>query len=475
MALSIETRKEQADDEKLANRTGRRSHEARQLPTYRERGRAGGSGSANSAIIRRWSLPAKPATLPADLAAWPRARRFLLQGGDCAESFAEFHPNNIRDTFRVLLQMAVVLTFASKHADGEARPHGGPVRQAARSADMEDVEGVVAAELSRRHHQRHRLRGSRPRARPGAAWSGAYNQSAATLNLLRAFAQRRLCQPAPGQRLDARLHGSQPVGEAISRTAARISEALAFMEACGVDARNRAADQGHQLLHQPRRRCCFPMSRRSTRQDSLTGGWYDTSGHFLWVGDRTRFEGSAHIEYLRGIGNPVGMKCGPSLEPDVLLRLLDTLDPNHVAGRVTLITRYGHDKIEAHLPKLVRAVKRSRAVRRLVVRPDARQCHQDAQRLQDAPVRAHPRRSAWLLRRPPRRGHAWRRHPYRDDRPECYRMHRRRDGRDPDGPRRPLSHALRPAVECRTSRWNSAFLLAEMLNQEMAERAKQAA
>jgi 3-deoxy-7-phosphoheptulonate synthase len=149
-----------------------------------------------------------------------------------------------------------------------------------------------------------------------------------------------------------------PWAKKYQETAARISEALAFMEACGVTPETVPQIKG-TTFYTSHEALLLPYEQALTRQDSLTGGWYDTSGHMLWVGDRTRFEGSAHIEYLRGIGNPVGMKCGPSLEPDVLLRLLDTLNPNHVAGRMTLITRYGHDKIEAHLPKLVRAVKES--------------------------------------------------------------------------------------------------------------------
>src|SRR5690606_15863415 len=134
-------------------------------------------------------------------------------------------------------------------------------------------------------------------------------------------------------------------------------EALDFMEACGVDPETVPQLQttdfytSHEAL-------LLPYEQALTRQDSLTGQWYDTSAHMLWIGDRTRFEGSAHVEFLRGIGNPIGMKCGPSLEPDALLRLLDTLNPDNEAGRITLITRYGHDKIEQHLPALVRAVKR---------------------------------------------------------------------------------------------------------------------
>jgi 3-deoxy-7-phosphoheptulonate synthase len=129
------------------------------------------------------------------------------------------------------------------------------------------------------------------------------------------------------------------------------------MEACGINPETVPQLKGTDF-YTSHEALLLPYEQALTRQDSLTGGWYDTSAHMLWIGDRTRFFGSAHVEYLRGIGNPIGMKCGPSLEPDALLKLLDVLNPNRVAGRMTLITRYGHDKIETGLPAIVRAVKR---------------------------------------------------------------------------------------------------------------------
>jgi 3-deoxy-7-phosphoheptulonate synthase len=226
-----------------------------------------------------------------------------------------------------------------------------------RSADMEEVGGVelpsyrgdiindIAFEAAGRAPDPQRM-------------IRAYNQSAATLNLLRAFANGGY---ANLHQVNAWTHDfmdRSPWAKKYQETAARISEALAFMEACGVTPETVPQIKGTSF-YTSHEALLLPYEQALTRQDSLTGGWYDTSGHMLWVGDRTRFEGSAHIEYLRGIGNPVGMKCGPSLDPDELLRLLDTLNPQHVPGRMTLITRYGHDKIEAHLPALVRAVKAS--------------------------------------------------------------------------------------------------------------------
>ena len=283
-------------------------------------------------------------------------KAFLLQGGDCAESFKEFAADNIRDTFRLILQMAVVLTFAG----------GKPVVKVGRMAGQfgkprsSPVEKIGDVELP--SYRGDNINGMEftPEARipDPQRLLQAYSQSAATLNLLRAFANGGY---ANLHQVNAWTHDfmdRSPWAKKYQETAARISEALAFMEACGVTPETVPQIKGTSF-YTSHEALLLPYEQALTRQDSLTGGWYDTSGHFLWVGDRTRFEGSAHIEYLRGIGNPVGMKCGPSLEPDVLLRLLDTLNPNHVAGRMTLITRYGHDKIEAHLPKLVRAVKES--------------------------------------------------------------------------------------------------------------------
>ncbi|RKF21841.1 3-deoxy-7-phosphoheptulonate synthase class II [Altericroceibacterium spongiae] len=280
---------------------------------------------------------------------------FLLQGGDCAESFAEFHPNNIRDTFRVILQMAVVLTFASKQpvvkvgrmAGQFAKPRSAPTEK---KGDMElpsyfgdIINGIEFDPATRRNDPQRMIR--------------AYSQAAATLNLLRAFAGGGYANLRQVHQWTLDFMGRSPWADRFSDVADRISEALDFMEACGVDPQSVPRLQStdfftsHEAL-------LLPYEQALTRQDSLTGDWFDTSAHMLWIGDRTRFEGSAHVEYLRGVGNPIGMKCGPSLEPDALLRLLDVLNPSREAGRMTLISRFGHEKVEAGLAPLVRAVKR---------------------------------------------------------------------------------------------------------------------
>ncbi|NJC32742.1 3-deoxy-7-phosphoheptulonate synthase [Sphingomonas jejuensis] len=331
-----------------------RRFEARQLPDYPD------AAALDAALVELSSYPplvfaGEARALTDDLAQVAAGKGFLLQGGDCAESFAEFHPNNIRDTFRLILQMAVVLTFASKlpvvklgrMAGQFAKPRSAPTEEqngVSLPAYRGDIVNDIAFDADGRQPDPRRLiRG--------------YSQSAATLNLLRAFAQGGYANLHQVHRWTHDFMGRSPWAQKYADVADRIGEALDFMAACGIN-----PDTVPQLkatsFYTSHEALLLPYEQALTRQDSLTGDWYDTSAHFLWIGDRTRFEGSAHVDYLRGIGNPIGMKCGPSLEPDVLLRLLDTLNPARTPGRMTLITRYGYDKIEGALPRLVRAVER---------------------------------------------------------------------------------------------------------------------
>jgi len=330
------------------------THEARQLPNYPD------AAALAAATKQLTSYPplvfaGEARNLTTDLARVVEGKAFLLQGGDCAESFAEFHPNNIRDTFRVILQMAVVLTFASKLPVVKLGRMAGQFAKP-RSADTEIIDGV---ELPSYRGDNVNDIAFTPESRipdPQRMIQG-YSQSAATLNLLRAFAQGGYANLHQVHRWTHDFLGSSPWAKKYAETADRIGEALEFMEACGINP-DTVPQLGQTQFYTSHEALLLQYEQAMTRQDSLTGDWYDTSAHFLWIGDRTRFDGSAHVEFLRGIGNPIGLKCGPSLEPDVLLRLLDTLNPGRVPGRMTLITRYGHDKIEAGLPKLVRAVKR---------------------------------------------------------------------------------------------------------------------
>ncbi|MBY0301111.1 MULTISPECIES: class II 3-deoxy-7-phosphoheptulonate synthase [Sphingomonas] len=328
--------------------------EARQLPDYPD------AAALAQATQRLSSYPplvfaGEARNLTADLARVAEGQAFLLQGGDCAESFAEFHPNNIRDTFRVILQMAVVLTYASKLPVVKVGRMAGQFAKP-RSAPTETIDGV---ELPSYRGDNVNDIGFTAESRlpdPERMLRG-YSQSAATLNLLRAFAQGGYANLHQVHRWTHDYMGRSPWAAKYAETADRIGEALDFMAACGINP-DTVPQLSQTTFYTSHEALLLPFEQAMTRQDSLTGDWYDTSAHFLWIGDRTRFDGSAHVEFLRGIGNPIGIKCGPSLEPDALLRMLDTLNPGRVPGRMTLITRYGYDKIEAHLPRLVRAVTR---------------------------------------------------------------------------------------------------------------------
>jgi len=330
-----------------------RNFEARQLPEYPDHAAL----AEVERELRRFPplvFAGEARALTEELAQAAAGKAFLLQGGDCAESFAEFHPNNIRDTFRVILQMAVVMTYASKlpivklgrMAGQFAKPRSAPMEEqggvSLPSYRGDIVNDIAFTEAGRIPDPERMIK--------------AYSQSAATLNLLRAFAQGGYANLHQVHSWTLDFMGRSPWAAQYQAVADRIGDALDFMEACGI-----SPDTVPQLkttqFYTSHEALLLSYEQAMTRQDSLTGDWYDTSAHFVWIGDRTRFEGSAHVEFLRGIGNPIGIKCGPSLQPDVLLRLLDTLDPNHVPGRITLITRYGHDKIEKELPPLVRAVK----------------------------------------------------------------------------------------------------------------------
>ncbi len=293
--------------------------------------------------------------LKAALANVASGRAFLLQGGDCAESFAEFHPDNIRDTFRVLLQMAVVLTYGAACPVVKVGRMAGQFAKP-RSADTETQDGVTLP--SYRGDIVNGIEFTAEARRPDPErMQQAFSQSAATLNLLRAFAQ--------GGYADLhRVHGwtlgfvdKSPAGARYRELADRLSETLAFMEACGLTSETtpqiRETDffTSHEAL-------LLPYEQALTRIDSTTGDWYDCSAHMLWVGDRTRQIDGAHIEFLRGVKNPVAIKLGPSTKPDDMMKLIELLDPENEPGRLTLVSRMGSDQVEAKLPPLIRRVKR---------------------------------------------------------------------------------------------------------------------
>ena len=280
---------------------------------------------------------------------------FLLQGGDCAESFSEHNADNIRDFFRVFLQMAVVLTFAGGQPVVKVGRIAGQFAKP-RSSDVEnqgDVElpsyrgdiinDIDFNEASRNPDPERQIM--------------AYRQSAATLNLLRAFAGGGYANLEHVHRWTLGFLKDSPSSAQYQALADRITEAMGFMRACGIN-----PDTAHQLrqteFYTSHEALLLGYEEALTRVDSTSGDWYATSGHMVWLGDRTRQPDHAHVEFCRGIQNPIGMKCGPSLESDELIRLLDILNPENDPGRLTLIARYGSENVEEHLPKLVRAVKK---------------------------------------------------------------------------------------------------------------------
>ena len=330
-----------------------RSMPAQQLPTYNDPAAL----SQVEQTLRRFPplvFAGESRSLKAHLARVARGEAFLLQGGDCAESFAEFHPDKIRDTFRVLLQMAVVLTFGGSLPVVKVGRMAGQFAKP-RSADMETIDGVSLPSYRGDIVNGFDFEASQRQPQPDRMVQ-AYNQAAATLNLLRAFAQGGYANLQKVHSWNLGFVARSPQGERYEDMANRIDEAVQFMAACGVTGDTVTAMRetefftAHEAL-------LLPFEEALTRIDSTSGDWYDVSAHFLWIGDRTRQLDGAHVEFARGIKNPIGLKCGPSLDGDDLIRLIDRLNPDNEAGRMTLIARMGSDKVADMLPPLVRRVQ----------------------------------------------------------------------------------------------------------------------
>ena len=288
------------------------------------------------------------------LAQVANGQSFLLQGGDCAESFAEFHANNIRDTFKVMLQMAVVLTYAGKCPVVKVGRMAGQFAKP-RSAGTEVIGGVELPS-----YRGDIINGidftKQARVPDPDRLVQVYNQSASTMNLLRAFAQGGFADLHQVHQWNLDFISASPAGERYQALANKIDDALQFMEACGIaDSVSQLHETEYYTSHEA---LLLPYEEALTRQDSLTGKWYDCSAHMLWIGDRTRQIDGAHVEFLRGVHNPIGVKAGPSMDPDDLLRLCDILNPNNEAGRLNIIVRMGADKVADGMPALIRAVER---------------------------------------------------------------------------------------------------------------------
>ena len=331
-----------------------RTRPARQMPEYPDP-KYLGEVEAQPANFPPLVFAGEIRALRNHLAAVSEGKAFLLQGGDCAESFAEHSANNIRDTLRVLLQMALVLTYAAavpvvkvgRIAGQFAKPRSdstetkGGVELPSYRGDI--INGIDFDPSARKPDPHRQLR--------------AYRQAAASLNLIRAFIQGGYADLHMAHRWNLDFLADSPAGARYEEIVRRISESLDFMQACGITSQNtpqlQSADffTSHEAL-------LLGYEQSLTRTDSVTGDWYATSAHMVWVGDRTRQPDGAHVEFARGVHNPIGLKCGPSLKPDELLTLIDILNPENVAGRLVLICRFGADKVGAHLPDLIRSVKR---------------------------------------------------------------------------------------------------------------------
>ncbi len=280
---------------------------------------------------------------------------FLLQGGDCAESFAEHSADNIRDFFRVFLQMAVVMTYGASMPVVKVGRIAGQFAKP-RSAPMETIDGVALP--SYRGDIVNDIAFTKEAREPDPRRQlMSYRQSAATLNLLRAFATGGYANLENTHRWMLGFVNDSPQSARYRQLADHITETLGFMRAIGLD-----PEHHHELrqtdIYTSHEALLLGYEQALTRVDSTSGDHYATSGHMLWIGDRTRQADHAHIEFARGVKNPIGLKCGPSTTPDGLLQLIDILNPANEPGRLTLIARFGADKVGDHLPALIRAVER---------------------------------------------------------------------------------------------------------------------
>ncbi|MBD1109657.1 3-deoxy-7-phosphoheptulonate synthase class II [Pelagibacterales bacterium SAG-MED50] len=282
-------------------------------------------------------------------------KAFLLQGGDCAESFAEFNPDNIRDTFKLMLQMSLVLTYSAslpvvkvgRIAGQFSKPRSSPVE----SKDGIELPSYLGDNINGMEFNE-KLRVPDPKR-----LFKAYSQSAATLNLIRAFCHGGFADLQNVHNWNLGFIKNSPTLKRFKELEDRIADALAFMDACGInsDFNRRLKTVNFWTSHEA---LLLPFEETMTRTDSTTGENHDTSAHFVWIGDRTRQLDGGHVEFCRGIENPIGIKCGPTLKPEDLINLCNKINPRNEKGKITLISRFGADNVSKHLPKLIRAVKK---------------------------------------------------------------------------------------------------------------------
>ena len=331
------------------------SHTANQQPDWPDQ------GDLERALKQIASYPplvfaGEARSLQSALAQVAAGNAFMLQAGDCAESFEEFSAVNIREKLRVILQMAVVLTYSlgvpvvkvGRIAGQFAKP---------RSESFEKI-GDIDLPTFRGHIVNDPTATEAARTPNPDRLVQAYNQSASTLNLVRAFTKGGFADLARVHAWNQEFVTSSPEGRRYEQLASEIERALNFMRACGVD-----TETNHRLsqvdVYTSHEALLLGGEEALTRQDSLTGGWYDCSAHMLWIGERTRQLDGAHVEFLRGVGNPIGCKIGAATSTDYVIELCEALNPARIPGRLTLITRMGAAKIESALPPILRTVRES--------------------------------------------------------------------------------------------------------------------
>ena len=282
-------------------------------------------------------------------------KAFLLQGGDCAESFAEFHPDNIRDTFKLILQMALVLTSSAslpvvkvgRIAGQFSKPRSSPIE----IKDDKELPTYLGDNINRIEFN------AKARKPDAKRMFRAYSQAASTLNLLRAFSQGGFADLRKVHLWNLGFVNKSQQGKMFKELEDKVSYALSFMEACGItpESNRRLRTVNFFTSHEA---LLLPFEESMTRVDSTTGEYHDTSAHFVWIGDRTRQPDGGHVEFCKGIKNPIGIKCGPSLKATELVQLCTILNPENEKGRITLISRFGYDNVEKFLPKLIRTIKK---------------------------------------------------------------------------------------------------------------------
>ena len=378
------------------------------------------------------------------LAGVSRGDGFLLHAGDCAESFAEFSADNIRDKLKVILQMSVALTYSTgvptlkvgRIAGQFAKPRSAPIEHRD-GIDLPSFRGDMVNdfafdELARRPDPMRMVRG--------------YHQAAATLNLLRAFTKGGFADLNRVHQWNLEFVGSSTQGRRYDVLAGEIDRALRFMAACGIDLD--VAVQLHQVdFYTSHEALLLQYEEALTRRDSLTGDWYDCSAHLLWVGERTRQPDGAHVEFLSGVQNPIGAKIGPDASPDQVVELCRRLDPGREPGRLTLVARMGAGACRGVPPADPARGDARRSPGRVGVRPDAREHIRARKRLQDAALRRCRRRGEDLLRSVSSRSGVARRRAHRAHWRRRHRVPGRRGGDPGRGSRRPLRDGVRSPVE----------------------------